>query len=387
MLRIEFKIEYIIFQFLWVFLLFPKEVQLIAFSGVVYILLIKIKKFNTGKIDLVFLTFSLFICIYISSIVMNIYFYDHDRSRVLATINTVAIWIVGLLYYYCYSKLNFEKNKIQYYSFINLAILFIMSFVYTFSSDNLAFFGRNLVSVDWINGLQDTRLMAFMEYSNLIIFFYLLQLPSAYNYVKRKYGKLLSVFFLWLSCLPAYLSGSRSGILIVFALTLFISIYDNMKRRSFYVLAIGLVVVTIIILYPSIDYISSLYTSILDARSGSTGARSDLYEESIQKTLTLSPIFGMGIKDMFRGVIPFGSHSTYIGVFYRTGFLGLLVFMTAIGRTFFQIIKIRNVGFIIPLYFVGLLVFMALEDIDGVNWLLVLFFASIAIYQNKKTST
>ena len=62
------------------------------------------------------------------------------------------------------------------------------------------------------------------------------------------------------------------------------------------------------------------------AREGSNATRGNIYSASIEKAFAESPLIGMGIKDLSPyDLIPYGSHSTYVGFFYKTGIIGLII--------------------------------------------------------------
>ena len=95
-------------------------------------------------------------------------------------------------------------------------------------------------------------------------------------------------------------------------------------------------------------------------------------------TLDNSPVFGMGIKDLIdSGSIPYGSHSTYVGLFYRTGFLGIVLFAAVLFACFGEIVKLGNLRLIDLLWVFSALLFVAFEDVDGVNWVLPVLFVFI----------
>ncbi|HFI0342055.1 TPA: O-antigen ligase family protein [Streptococcus suis] len=383
MQKLIFKLEYLLFQCTWIIILLPKGLQMILLAGMAVILWPKLKK--TTRVDKVTFFFTLFIAIYICSFLMNLFVGDYSISRIFATVNSISIWVIGLVYFYAYSKNKVDKFEIMRYCFVNLSILIIFTLLYLLLPGNITIFGgRSLKGVDWINGLQTTRFTSFMEYPNLIVFFCFLQVPMAINYVEAKYNKLLSLFFLWLTFLPVYQSGSRAGMAIAILLIFYFSLYSIIKKNFLSILTILSGGIAVIYVLGYSENISNLISNILETRSGSTGARSELYRQSIERTWTISPLFGLGIRDMFMSTVPYGSHSTYIGIFYRTGLVGFLLFMVSMGNLVFHLWQRINLKLIEKLYLIGLFSFMVIEDLDGANWVVVLFFSIMAIYQNKQ---
>jgi O-antigen ligase len=74
-------------------------------------------------------------------------------------------------------------------------------------------------------------------------------------------------------------------------------------------------------------------------RKGSTISRGVLYRITLAEAVK-KPVLGHGFKPRVEdSPLPVGSHSTYIGVLYKTGFLGLLIlgaFWLAVLRTWWR---------------------------------------------------
>ena len=104
--------------------------------------------------------------------------------------------------------------------------------------------------------------------------------------------------------------------------------------------------------------------------------RSAIYSLSINRTIDDSLLIGNGIKEIFNGY-PLGSHSTFIGFFYKTGLIGTIVAITAFALLYIEFYRIlrqeEKVIYLISAFCV--LIFMMTEDLDGANWLLALYFS------------
>ena len=117
-------------------------------------------------------------------------------------------------------------------------------------------------------------------------------------------------------------------------------------------------------------------------------------------TLTQSlkkPILGHGHKPQPEGIpTPIGSHSTYLGVYYKTGFLGFLAFIlfwiNVLRRWWKQRTALAEHKFLFPLWFYGGLAlwgglfWMISEDLDAPPIVAFLYFITVGlvISLNKK---
>lgn len=99
-----------------------------------------------------------------------------------------------------------------------------------------------------------------------------------------------------------------------------------------------------------------------------------------------SPLLGMGIKDYIEGSIyPYGSHSTYLGYFYKIGILGGFIYLLSFVVILYRLIKLNNNKFSDYLRVISafcVLLWMILEDIDGANWAICIFYSVLGQIKN-----
>ena len=123
----------------------------------------------------------------------------------------------------------------------------------------------------------------------------------------------------------------------------------------------------------------------MDMREGSNNMRTIIYTQSLSTMWKQSPLIGIGIKDML-GEYPLGSHSTYIGVFYKAGILGGLVYMIAIlckvGQTLLSKDRSRHI-MTLKICILCTMLMMVFEDIDGSNWSICIFYILLALLQQQ----
>lgn len=402
----ESKYDYWLFKYLWLVVVLPKEAQFVVLLGLGGYLF-----FRSGrKIELID-DISKFVLIYVAinlvSILVNS-FHVSSIGRIAAALNTALIWVVGVLFYRYYKTRAIDWSKCGRYLFINLSILvglnILMIILVALGFTHLSIAGLELYIDDWFNGVHTYRLQAFLEYSNLIAMMFFLSFPLAYHYFKSKTEIIWQlVLAAILFFLPVYNSNSRLGIVLGGFMVLWV-IYENFEKKSLDISRLvksayerikdiyvknrrqgaimaavigGVILLTVILNTPKAW---DLVMDFVNGRSGSSNTRFLIYRTSILKAIDDNFLIGSGIKVMM-GDYPLGSHSSYVGFFYKTGLLGLGAILVAL----FRIIKAvflkhfrKNKMFLLGVG--AILLAMALEDIDGADWLLVLFMAINGIY-------
>lgn len=378
------KIIYTFLSSIFILSLLPKNIQMLLIFILLIMLLNLRKKLYVNKQIIPFIIMGF---IHFISILINCLTYSHDYSRIFAACNTALIWIIGGLFYSIIEKNEFDFKKINRILYINILILTFLGILMIFIEkipiiNNISIFGRSLMGKDWVNGQKDMRLLAFMEYANLVSMFYFLVFPFAYDYVVQNKNRVFIMIFSLLSFVPVYLSGSRISKLLLIVLLYFILInFLSNSKKKWRILIILSIFIIIFVLLIYGTQIGAKINQLLNSRAGSTTTRLKIYLESINITLKQSPIIGCGIKD-YIGDYPLGSHSTYIGFFYKTGFLGLLFAMIGIFGFFKKIIK-SNLDYMYKVCFILFLIMCCVEDIDGANWLGILFFIIMGFYIQK----
>ena len=105
-------------------------------------------------------------------------------------------------------------------------------------------------------------------------------------------------------------------------------------------------------------------------------------------TLSDSPIIGIGVKyaSALSNDAPFGSHSTWIGFFYKTGFVGLALYAIL----FYQIFRMQlgraasknSYEIVLVINLIILYCYFSVEDLDATAWICVLFFSLFSARMN-----
>lgn len=385
----QFDLGKFLIKYIWVIILLPKYLQLV-FLIALFLFAAK-KNLHVARRYPAFVFFFFGFCLLHSlSIFVNFCSGNYPTERILAAINTNLIWYVALAaFILIYSAQKTDRRILGKYALINLLILFG---VYLFAritgilKINYLLDSRSLWDTDFINEEFTLRFCGLFEYSTLVSYFTVLMLPIAYCYLhEKRHGIFLILLLCALCYVPVISSNSRMGMMMLavesVAIVLF-AIHSRYKNRAvLFELFLALSATVLLLVFA--PKIFAMIDSMIWMRAESTNTRLALYMESISIAWKNSPFIGMGIKDWF-GVIPLGSHSTYVGVFYKTGLFGCAFFLLALfGMVAEQLraVKRKNSPFA-KLNFICTLIFLVMlltEDLDGVNWLIVLFFVGEAM--------
>lgn len=391
--------EYILFEFLWVTAILPKAVQLVLLGSLLCALLLKGYREGLAiKLDW-FASLLLVVCgIHAVSIVWHYFIEQHDLSRVFAAFNTLAISVIAIGFYLYYKSVNIDTQRVSRSMFRNMLIIFFVYLLFLILKEqgNFAFMPNPLCGEDWFDGKHEYRLRGYLEYTNLVVSLCLFCYPFAAVHVQQQYGKKVLIVsqFVWM--LPIIATNSRTGIVFVGAITLFcvlfadhnrlVKFYIKNKKRIWGYGALTVLVICAVCYKQIIDVVNMIF----NMRGGSTSTRFQVYDISIRKMLDLSPVIGLGIKDLIGIALPYGSHATYIGMFYKTGLLGGSIYLVAAVMAI--VIALRKkvnhgVGLIAKVVFLGLMALWVFEDVDGANWNIVMFMTVYAVlFRNKSVS-
>lgn len=370
----------------------PKSFQLIILlCWIFYLFLLNShRKLHFNSISILLLLYG--IASFFSALV-NQFMYNHNLLRFIASLNTSFLWILASILYSLYSSDKISLELVSKFMMRNLLIFSLLVTLFLFNNQfnffpNMSFFGRSLYGYEWFDGGNTTRFYGFMEYANLMPTFFLICVPYLF------YGKVDIKRFtiLILSFAGVFLSNSRIGIIVCSVVLFLIGIYfitSRTKKREVAILiylccAAILLIIAIFYSKHLIEYIML----IINGRPGSTNTRKQIYVSSLDLVINNSVVLGMGVKELI-GDYPLGSHSTFIGAFYRVGLIGLTIissiFFTMIVKLYKAWKKRRNLFcFCSVVSFVGITMVLFFEDLDGANWLICIFFSSFSAIINLK---
>lgn len=384
--------EYLMFKYLWLIVLLPKEVQF----GVMGLMALGLycKKSST-KLRLSKDVYALLLLstntIFAFSICYNVAITTHDSTRIFAAINTCLITFVSIAFYNYYKLYPVNVAKVGKYMLKNSIILMLIYMLYIAvgSRGNLSFMPFPLCGTDWLNGVQSLRFSGYMEYTNAVIFYVIQLIPASLYFIGAQYSKFWQIVYLGVMLLIAIGTHSRSGSILI-GIIVTVSLiyvfqekigYIYKKYRSQIFLVGGIMAIILVAIF-RVEIIKQ-FDDILNARAGSTGTRLYIYTASLHRMITKSPIIGCGIKDILDGTeYPYGSHSTYIGMLYKTGILGGGLYILATVYACHRVFKKRPIGYGIIFHMCVLAIFALaiVEDIDGTDWNIVAQMTFYAIY-------
>jgi hypothetical protein len=383
----EQKYAYWPFKYIWILVIVPKVVCSLFIFAYGMLLLLNLKRV---KLDTFIQMIIGFLSIYFISVLVRIWV-TQSVASVPATINTMLMWVFGIVFYLYFTQNPLDYNKICSYCFRNLGVLIAFSLLFLLKNHiqiigNISLFGNKLFNEpSWTNEGFKYRLFAFMEFPTNVATFYFINAGGALAYVFRKFhNALIRVSYAGLIMLPVYLSDTRSGIvaaLFVLMIVVLLSIENVNLRRMFIILVVIALIPMLLVFAGKLE---AGFVSMLDSRQGSSDTRIRLYVTTLNKVFTESPFIGMGIKypNPFVYGLPYGSHSTYVGLIYRTGIVGAFVALLAFLRITKESLRISFQGSIhrfLGIVMIGYFVAIIFLDIDASAWVLAMFFINTAL--------
>lgn len=383
--------ELLVFKYMWILVIIPKSLQLVLIAVFALLTLYKSKKIpklNSG--------FLLMILVQIVAIGWQIIIGAADSERLMAAINTVSIWIFGVYFLAInkrYSHSDSYYDKLSKYLLLNMVILFIL-FVLSkvLSMSAIRFLGQALYlkRVDYMGGSLGSRFIGLMETPLASSHMLLFTLPLLSGYCIREKEKIkLTVLIVSLGLFATYATRSRAGTLMCavsyFFFILLIMRKMGISKRIQRIFTIIMGLLAVIVLCSNYSVLIKTFADFYNSRTGSNEARFIVYMRSIEMAWNNSPFIGIGIKYMVDNFIPYGSHSTYIGIFYKTGIIGSIAFASGLWKEMRDIyinLKKSKYGFLTFIQIAAYLFFLLFADIDGINWVMVSVMSMWGIMSN-----
>lgn len=239
-----------------------------------------------------------------------------------------------------------------------------------FGANSAAFSNNQVVYVDWLNGftLRTHGIMANATwaggFSAVAIILLLSNQSLSIGALARnavKYSLLIFVVYLSLSrsVMIALLFSIASGLILK------LSQNANPQSQIAIVSLIAIFIVSAAVLIISGNYFNIFFESINQTRSGSLESRSDIYRITVELIREHPfPIIGYGVKPSGEGLVAsIATHSTPLGILFKAGLLGLLIYVFFVIASFKKLISTRNwLGFSIMTF---IFLWSLLEDFDG----------------------
>ena len=399
--REQFNLYIALFAFLWVLILLPKAAQFAVLFAIAAGLVLSNKaRLMERAIPTYALFFILGFLVHGVSILAQCASGVADLDRLLAAINTLLIWVIAIIFHLKYRFHVVDRHfvdkvyRLALLAFAILIAVYCLSLIYDHNIINVGGYQLHLKRLDYLDTGTTTRFAGLMETVLGPSHMYSILAPILVVCARGDYRKTLcSIAALLLGLYVVVQTHSRIGLVVCTAICILSVGYLLCTVGKYRVLfqAIAAISIATLLIFAvlNIPKIMELMSDLFFSRAGSNSARFGIYENSIEVTLEKSPIVGMGIKYML-GDFPYGSHCTYIGIFYKTGFLGSVFFLLGfLGMLAgcFSTLKRGGYGIAVVLsvasYF-GLLIF---ADLDGSNWVICLAFATWGLLSNESFIT
>lgn len=370
------------FTFFWLLIFFPKPIQLFLLAT--YFLTLVLYYGISISNDLFFELQAIYLGIYGVSIIFNCFAEPHETSRIIATINTWLVNCISLGVYSTFKKnVSVNSEKLSKTCLFNLAVLIVLAVLFlTYPGiKNLSIMGHAIYGGDWLNGDYSERFLGFFDYSNMVVFAVLFFYSVSFKTISNSF--ILTTLLTTGAAIAIYVSHSRSGLILFLVIVILQIVTVKEKVLEFIkknkMLIVGITAILVLIFgILNFQTLQNWVNGMIQIRSGSSEMRVQIYRLSIQRMLDRNPIIGMGIKDMLgNSGFPYGSHSTYIGAFYKTGLVGGTIYTISIVWVFVQVLRANNANntdFISKVSILSILILMIFEDIDGTNWAEVIFY-------------
>lgn len=356
----------------------------------------------------------MFILVYIFSIIINLG--ETPFMRLLATLYNLSFWVEGFILILVVYNISIKKKDVvkiaKSFMFLGTmcGLLSIVGILLWLSghrsvaiySPAYRLFPSTLLESTRLIGHSLTFGMVSLDYTGLGIlprgnlFFtcatplglaMAITIPMTVYYFKTK-SKLSKAFIpITLQIIALLFSLSRIAIIgLLFSLVL---VYFILHIRKFsFLLAIHLGILLVILV---LVFVPTLPQETLNAaeafRKGSTLTRLSLYKDTIERAFK-RPVLGYGFKPREAGMaIPIGSHSTFIGSFYKTGIVGfmfLLMFWAMVYRIWQKQLReikdksLRCLWCCLGVAFITGIIWQLTEDLDAVPIAVFLYFLIVA---------
>lgn len=384
-------LDYFIFKWLWLIILLPKPVQLVVFITIIYLLISR----NGYKVsfDYAAMAMCMLAVVHSFAILYNIALFEPEFIRCIGAINTMLLWPVTALYVAYYRGAEINIFTIGKHCTRNLCIMLILALVaavmyYAFQMEEFVLFGRKLFVTTYLTGDATIKFFGFNDFSNINLFYIMLNLMLSLPYLHQtKRSAVIGV--LVIASFEVFLIHSRAG-MCIFSVSVLFGFLDTVMRKYKNMLLLMIMLLGMMVVIVAYKEINEAFTStIVYGNEDSTLYRIELLTTSVIKTWDISPLCGMGIKEVFRPgeafVAYLGSHSTYVGFFYKTGILGVIlgayIFIRMNLTSIKQSDKNKNIRMML-MFLVSFIILFAIEDIDGTNWSIFIYFTVLSILSN-----
>ncbi|WP_411887131.1 O-antigen ligase family protein [Hydrocarboniphaga effusa] len=285
------------------------------------------------------------------SLIISVFGGDTDSFRMIAALNNVSIIGVGYVYYgHIRKRLDVDGNyvKLIWKAGFIIACMFIVvalslsTTVMRGGAPEISvptLFGLAVpklpgllgtyqrayfVSADWFGGDNTPRLFIFAPFAtgSAVVAAITGYMGYAHLQTKRAWARLLFLGLIFLAVALTLTRGAIAALVLGFAFLAFLRIGK---------LALLLLIVALpFLIVLSIAVLPSYFDQVLEMREGSSNLRLLIYRMSFEMVVDNNPLFGLGVKPREDSLgIPIGSHSTFLSVLVRGGFVSFFIAISA----------------------------------------------------------
>lgn len=273
-----------------------------------------------------------------------------EMARILASLYNYSIWVMGLCLVIVVYNCKFSIDTIRRLDWalkvntLIIGVLVILGLILWFRGEKMLVYPSpvlkcfeqlgsfphfkatttiKIIDTSWFASRELPRASTVSPYPTALGGTMIIIVPLLIGCHKAIYNKLgfWQLLLVGLGVLALLLSLSRTSVLALIFATITVYILNRRDRMGI----ISLSGLFLVILTPLLVEAGEWFAAL---REGSTIARFNLYSHTFKTVIDEAPIFGIGVKpreDIF--AIPIGSHSMYMGLLFKTGFLGLFTFL------------------------------------------------------------
>lgn len=349
--------------------------------------------------------------IYSFSIVFNSG--SHTLMRIIAALNNVTYWIMGAMLIVMIA-IRFRSRHIAgllrvfpILGTFNVAIALLALAIASRGVESLSVpsplygitnvLGRTalvdysvqirLITTDYFSGRTVPRFNLYAPYPTAAGAFFMISLPMLVAW--GVYAKRLKSPVFWL-LLGGHLLGLGMTLarMAIAGLAMSAVLVYILSKRNL----IGWVLVSVVTLIVALPVLIQAGSDVIVAREGSSLSRFALYRDSIDRLEGSDWIVGRGIRTYSETHrMPYGSHSTFVSLLYRTGVVGLSIFVLlqiVLLARWYGLKKISRadpqhflIWRVLGVVFLSMSLWMLTEDIDVPQLLAFMYFAAIGVLE------
>lgn len=370
-----------------------------------------LRTLNVAEICLVGL-----ISAYLLSIVSAVY-RGEEIIRAIAALYNLSIWVMGLFIVFAYRKIDpvalrqSARFLLVLVLVLSWAAVLVPGIANSYPTLLSQFLNVNALPVnfrnnttltifgsDWSTFGRGFRLSILAPYPTAYAMLVFLLTCLAWP-INKERGRTMFLFVIVpLSLYAVFAMGTSRAVTGAFVLYLllragfyFVALFKKSQRS---IVAYALALTLALGVIAASAYVTALWEGINQSRAGSSELRFRVYELSIKSVLDQHPLLGFGVKHREDNitVIPIGSHSTFISIFYKSGLLGFIALLGFVANYVFQALRLMFAtrtsaeNRSLAAGVVSFIPVLAFDDIDALPLNAFIYFTMVGLVLNQVRS-